>query len=87
MGKKWTAEDIPDLSGRVAVVTGANSGLGEAVASQLARCGAEVILACRDTVKGEAVAKAILSESPKSGPRVAGVDLGDLASVMPPPAA
>jgi NAD(P)-dependent dehydrogenase (short-subunit alcohol dehydrogenase family) len=81
MARKWTAEDIPDQSGRVAVVTGANSGLGAAVASQLADRGAEIILACRDTVKGEAAAKAILAGSPRGSARVARLDLGDLASV------
>jgi NAD(P)-dependent dehydrogenase (short-subunit alcohol dehydrogenase family) len=81
MARKWTAEDIPDQSGRVAVVTGANIGLGAAVARQLAHRGAEVILACRDTVKGEAAAKAILAESPQDSARVAILDLGDLASV------
>jgi NAD(P)-dependent dehydrogenase (short-subunit alcohol dehydrogenase family) len=81
MAKKWTAEDIPDQSGRVAVVTGANSGLGAAVAGQLARRGAEVILACRDTVKGEAAAKAILAGSPKGNAVVAVLDLSDLGSV------
>src|ERR1700694_5611578 len=80
MAKKWTAEDIPDQSGRVAVVTGANSGLGAAVAGQLARRGAQVILACRDTVKGEAAAKAILAESPKGSTDVGSLDLGDLGS-------
>ena len=81
MAKKWTAEDIPDQSGRVAVVTGANSGLGAAVAGQLARRGAEVILACRDTVKGEAAAKVILAGSPKGSADVVSLDLGDLGSV------
>jgi NAD(P)-dependent dehydrogenase (short-subunit alcohol dehydrogenase family) len=79
MAKKWTAEDIPDQTGRVAVVTGANSGLGAAVARQLAHHGAEVILACRDTIKGEAVAEAI--DAPKGSAVVARLDLGDLASV------
>jgi NAD(P)-dependent dehydrogenase (short-subunit alcohol dehydrogenase family) len=79
MAKKWTAEDIPDQTGRVAVVTGANSGLGAAVVGQLAHHGAEVILACRDTIKGEAVAEGI--DAPKASAVVARLDLGDLASV------
>jgi NAD(P)-dependent dehydrogenase (short-subunit alcohol dehydrogenase family) len=48
----WTTDDIPDLSGRTAVVTGANSGLGFESALALARAGAEVVLACRDQTKG-----------------------------------
>jgi NAD(P)-dependent dehydrogenase (short-subunit alcohol dehydrogenase family) len=81
MAKKWTAEDILDQSGRVAVVTGANSGLGAAVARQLVSRGAEVVLACRDTAKGDAAAQAILAGSPKGSADVAALDLGDLGSV------
>ena len=55
-GKGWTAADLPDLSGRSAVVTGASGGLGEIIAAELARAGAAVTLAVRDTAKGRAVA-------------------------------
>ncbi|MEV4256414.1 SDR family NAD(P)-dependent oxidoreductase, partial [Spirillospora sp. NPDC049652] len=50
----WTAADIPDLQGRRAVVTGANSGLGYHTALQLARHGAAVTLACRSVERGQA---------------------------------
>ena len=52
MGTTWTAHDIPDQHGRVAVVTGANTGLGFATADALAAHGATVVLAVRDVDKG-----------------------------------
>lgn len=54
---KWTAADLPDLSGRTIVVTGASSGLGAVTARELARAGAHVVLAVRDVAKGERVAE------------------------------
>jgi NAD(P)-dependent dehydrogenase (short-subunit alcohol dehydrogenase family) len=72
---KWTAADIPDQGGRTVVVTGANSGLGAVTARQLARAGARVILACRDTAKGERVAASM------PGSEVRRLDLADLSSV------
>ncbi|WP_342775540.1 SDR family NAD(P)-dependent oxidoreductase [Rhodoglobus vestalii] len=50
----WTTEQIPDQSFRRVVVTGASSGLGEIIARELARTGAHVVLAVRNTTKGEA---------------------------------
>jgi NAD(P)-dependent dehydrogenase (short-subunit alcohol dehydrogenase family) len=78
---KWTAGDIPDQTGRVAVVTGANSGLGLATARELARAGARVIMGCRDLAKGERAAEAIRAEVPRVDLSVAALDLADLDSV------
>lgn len=55
----WTADRIPDQHGRIAVVTGANSGLGLVTATELARHGARVVLAVRDTAAGEEAARRI----------------------------
>jgi NAD(P)-dependent dehydrogenase (short-subunit alcohol dehydrogenase family) len=74
----WTAADVPDQAGRTAVVTGANSGIGFETARVLSTRGATVILACRDTAKGEAAAARISGPGPVSVQRL---DLGSLASV------
>jgi NAD(P)-dependent dehydrogenase (short-subunit alcohol dehydrogenase family) len=74
---KWTAADIPDQSGRLAVVTGANSGLGLATARELARAGATVVMACRDTTKGDRAA----SDIDTGHVTVRALDLADLGSV------
>ncbi|HWM62897.1 MAG TPA: oxidoreductase [Solirubrobacterales bacterium] len=81
MSEKWTAEQIPDQTGRTAVVTGANSGLGEIVARELARAGADVIVACRDTGKGETAADSIRGDVPGASVSVWELDLASLASV------
>jgi NAD(P)-dependent dehydrogenase (short-subunit alcohol dehydrogenase family) len=78
----WTANQIPNLSGRTAVVTGANSGLGQVTARELARAGASVIVACRNTAKGEDAAAAIRAViGPDADVAVERLDLADLASV------
>ena len=78
---KWTAADIPDQRGRVAVVTGANSGIGLVTARELARAGARVVLASRSTSKGEAAASRIVSAVPGAELDPAVLDLADLDSV------
>jgi NAD(P)-dependent dehydrogenase (short-subunit alcohol dehydrogenase family) len=81
MPDKWTASDIPDQTGRFAVVTGANSGLGLVTARELARAGATVVVACRNTGKGEQAANTIRSAVPGASVEVRELDLADLASV------
>jgi len=78
---RWTADQIPEQRGRRAIVTGANSGLGLITARELARHGAHVILACRDTTKGERAADAIRADAAGAQVDVARLDLADLASV------
>ena len=73
---KWTTSDIADQSGRTYVVTGANSVLGAVAATELARAGARVIVACRDTKKGEQAAAAMPGQT-----EVRHLDLADLASI------
>ncbi len=59
LSSPWTADRIPSQEGKLAVVTGSNSGLGLVTARELARAGARVVLACRNTEKGEAATREI----------------------------
>jgi len=85
MSDSWSAEQIPDQSGRLAVVTGANSGIGLVTARELAGKGAKVIVACRDTSKGEAAVDRMRIDLAPNGSEadfeVRALDLADLASV------
>jgi len=81
MADRWTAADMPDQSGRVAVVTGANSGLGLVTARELARVGATVVMACRSTARGDEAATSIHSAVPGAALEVEALDLADLESV------
>ncbi|WP_042381136.1 oxidoreductase [Streptacidiphilus melanogenes] len=76
MGEKWTAADLPDMTGTTVVVTGATSGLGLVTSRELARVGAHVVLAVRDTRRGEDAARSCGGSTD-----VRELDLADLASV------
>jgi NAD(P)-dependent dehydrogenase (short-subunit alcohol dehydrogenase family) len=81
MTTHWTAENIPDLTGKIAVVTGANSGIGFETARALVRKQAAVILACRNREKGQAADRRIDREFPGAKAELGLLDLSDLASV------
>ncbi|ORV45706.1 oxidoreductase [Mycolicibacter engbaekii] len=72
----WTAGELPSFAGRSVIVTGANSGLGAVTARELARVGAAVTLAVRDTAKGQAAAAGMPGDV-----TVRALDLADLSSV------
>ena len=77
----WGMNDLPDLSGRTAIVTGSTSGIGEVTARALAGRGATTTLAVRDVVRGEAAADAIRRAHPAAAVEVRRLDLADLTSV------
>jgi NAD(P)-dependent dehydrogenase (short-subunit alcohol dehydrogenase family) len=77
----WNREDMGDLSGRTALVTGANSGLGLESARMLAAAGARVLLACRDEERARSAEAAVAAEATGPAPEVVRLDLADLDSV------
>ena len=81
MAERWDAERIPDQSGRIAVVTGANSGLGLVTARELARRGALVVLACRNMEKGKAALTEVTAAASGPTPELVHLDLASLSSV------
>jgi NAD(P)-dependent dehydrogenase (short-subunit alcohol dehydrogenase family) len=72
----WTAADLPSFTGRTVIITGSNSGLGAITARELARNGAKIVMAVRNTSKGEAAAREIPGQV-----EVRRLDLQDLSSV------
>ena len=81
MADRWDAERIPDQSGRIAVVTGANSGLGLVTARELARKGALVVLACRNMDKGRTALAEVKATASGPTPELVPLDLARLSSV------
>jgi NAD(P)-dependent dehydrogenase (short-subunit alcohol dehydrogenase family) len=81
MSNKWTAADVPDQSGRLAIVTGANSGLGFDTAAVLADKGAHVVLAVRNVDKGNDAVNRIKAKSPDAVVAVQELDLTSLESI------
>jgi len=81
MSNNWTVNYIPDLTGKVAIITGANSGIGYESAKEFARKGAEIILACRSMEKGEGAASTIRAEIPNAKLKPMVLNLSSLKSV------
>src|SRR5450432_3520571 len=77
----WTTDQIPDLSGKTFIVTGANSGIGLEATRALAAKRAAVVLACRNLEKGQAAVDGIRKQSPGATVWLERLDLGDLGSV------
>jgi NAD(P)-dependent dehydrogenase (short-subunit alcohol dehydrogenase family) len=81
MSKDWSQNDIPDQTGRVAIVTGANSGIGLETARELARKGAHVVLACRSQARADEAIRDIRSDLPEVQIDFMELDLADLEQV------
>ncbi len=78
---KWTTGEMPDQHERIAIVTGANSGIGFEAAKELAAKGALTVLACRNLIKGEEAARAIRAATPDASLELLALNLADLSSV------
>jgi NAD(P)-dependent dehydrogenase (short-subunit alcohol dehydrogenase family) len=78
---KWTAAEIPSQSGKAALVTGANSGIGYQAALELARHGAHVLLGVRSKAKGDAALARLRQEAPGASAEVVELDMASLASI------
>jgi len=77
----WTAKAIPDQTGRIAIVTGANTGIGLVTATELANHGAHVVLACRDPIRGKNAVAEIKQQHPSASVTAMDLDLSSLVSI------
>jgi NAD(P)-dependent dehydrogenase (short-subunit alcohol dehydrogenase family) len=78
---RWTADEIPDQTGRVAIVTGANGGLGYVTSRELARHGARVVVCSRDDVRGKEAVARLIADVPAADVELRSLDMADLASI------
>lgn len=83
MTGKWTTADMPSLAGRVAIVTGANRGLGLEITTALAVAGASIVMACRDRDRARTAATTVLRNAPRAQVDILALDLADQASIRP----
>ncbi|WP_420640706.1 oxidoreductase [Candidatus Leptofilum sp.] len=81
MNENWTTENIPDLTGKVIIITGANIGLGFETALEVARKGAQTIMACRNMDKAQAALADIHSEIPNAHVEIMQLDLASQESI------
>ena len=81
MSNKWTQDDMPDLTGKVVIITGANSGLGLESTKAIAAKGATVVMACRNLRKAEAAKAEVLQQVPSAKLDLRELDNASLASV------
>jgi len=81
MSNVWTVRDMPSLAGKIAVVTGASSGLGLETSAGLAIGGASVVMACRNPGKAQAALDEVRRRAPQASVEVMPLDLADLASI------
>ncbi|MCB9118103.1 MAG: SDR family oxidoreductase [Caldilineaceae bacterium] len=81
MSNKWTKQDIPDMTGKIVIITGANSGLGLESTKALAAKGATVVMACRNLSKAEEARAEVLAVNPAARLDVMALDNASLASV------
>src|SRR4051812_12499972 len=77
----WSTDDIPDQSGRTALVTGANSGLGLHTSIALARRGARVLMACRNPARADEALERVMADAPGSKVELVSLDLASLQSI------
>jgi len=81
MNQDWTLSSMPNLQGKIAIVTGANVGLGLESVKALASKGAQVVMACRNLAKAEVALKSVLSAHPEANVEVMHIDNANLKSV------